>query len=48
MCVAARALFRIKVWKAESGECVRTLKGHTDLVRSLDFSPSAGLIVSGG
>jgi WD40 repeat protein len=38
----------IKVWNAETGECVRTLKGHTDLVRSLDFSPSAGIIVSGG
>lgn len=41
-------LSSIKVWDAASGECLRTLTGHTDLVRSLDFSPSARLIVSGG
>ena len=37
----------VKVWNVESGECVTTLKGHSDYVRSVSFSPDGASIVSG-
>lgn len=36
----------IKIWDAETGECMRTFKGHTDLVRSLAFDEVRRRIVS--
>lgn len=38
---------KIKVWDASTGECIRTLTGHEDLVRALAFDPSRGRLVSG-
>ena len=35
------------VWDLASGECRRTLEGHTDLVRSVAISPDGMTIVSG-
>lgn len=32
----------IKVWDHESGDYIRTLKGHTNTVNSLDFTPITG------
>jgi len=37
----------IRIWRANTGECVRTLEGHTDLVRGLVYDASAGLLISG-
>ena len=38
----------IKLWNAQSGQCVSTLSGHKDPVRSVCFSPCGTKIVSGG
>ena len=35
------------VWELASGELKSTLKGHTDLVRSVAISPDGTTIVSG-
>ncbi len=35
------------MWLVESGELVRTLEGHTDMVNSVSFSPDGQSIVSG-
>ena len=37
----------IQLWEAESGTHIRTLKGHTDTVRTLAFSPDGKTLVSG-
>lgn len=37
---------KIKVWSAATGECLRTLTGHTALVRALAFDPSNGRLAS--
>jgi WD40 repeat protein len=37
-----------KVWDAQSGAAVLTLKGHTDDVRSATFSRDGSRIVTGG
>lgn len=37
----------IRIWRANTGECVRILEGHTDLVRDLAYDASVGLLVSG-
>ena len=36
----------IKIWDAETGREIRTLKGHSDLVHFAGFSPNGRLIVS--
>jgi hypothetical protein len=28
----------MKIWNAESGECLRTLEGHTNYVMSVDIT----------
>jgi WD40 repeat protein len=38
----------IKVWNAQTGQCVSTLTGHKDRVNSVCFSPCARKIISGG
>lgn len=43
--VVCAALQRIKVWSAHKDECLRTLSGHTDLVRCIRFDDN--YIVSG-
>jgi len=37
----------LKVWDAESGQEMLTLKGHSSSVRSVSFSPDGKRIVSG-
>ena len=37
----------IQLWDVARGEHIRTLKGHTDTVRSLAFSPDGTILVSG-
>ena len=37
----------IQLWDVARGEHIRTLKGHTDTVRSLAFSPDGKILVSG-
>ena len=36
----------IKLWRASTGECLRTLAGHDSLVRALSFDPRSGKLVS--
>jgi WD40 repeat protein len=37
----------VRVWNAATGACQHTLRGHTDGVYSVAFSPYGRLIVSG-
>jgi len=39
--------FRINLFKMSDGTLLKELRGHSDIVTSLDFSPIGGLIVSG-
>jgi WD40 repeat protein len=36
-----------KVWDVGSGECVKTLSGHSESVLSVSFSPDGSLLASG-
>ena len=36
----------VRVWDVATGECVQTLQGHTDYVRSAGFSPDGTKLVS--
>ena len=38
----------VRVWDAQSGECLRTLEGHSDWVKSVALSGDGTRIVSGG
>ncbi len=38
----------LKIWNAQTGQCVSTLSGHNDPVRSVCFSSCGKKIVSGG
>jgi WD40 repeat protein len=38
----------LKVWDAQTGQEPLTLKGHSDAVTSVSFSPDGKRIVSGG
>jgi len=37
----------IKLWNVETGKEIRTLKGHDELVISVNFSPDGKTLVSG-
>jgi len=37
----------IRLWDAETGECLRTIKGHTRLICSVAFNPEGGSVASG-
>jgi WD40 repeat protein len=37
----------LKVWDAQTGQETLTLRGHTDIVTSVSFSPDGKRIVSG-
>lgn len=38
---------RIRLWNIETGECLATLKGHSDIVRSVQITPDGRFAVSG-
>jgi len=38
----------LRLWDAASGELVREMKGHTNVVYAIDFSPDGRTLVSGG
>ena len=37
----------IRLWDAETGECLRTLKGHAEVVYSVAFDPAGRILASG-
>ncbi|HBW58459.1 MAG TPA: hypothetical protein DEF27_11915 [Oscillatoriales bacterium UBA8482] len=37
----------IKIWDIQTGECLQTLQGHRNKVRSIAFSPDGQFLVSG-
>jgi WD40 repeat protein len=37
----------VKIWDANTGECLKTLKGHSDHVVSVAYSPDGTKIISG-
>ena len=37
----------LRLWNAQTGECVRTLEGHTSWVRSVTWSPDGTQLCSG-
>ena len=37
----------IKIWNYETGECLNTLLGHSNAIRSLTYIENTKLIVSG-
>ncbi|XP_051141887.1 COMPASS-like H3K4 histone methylase component WDR5B [Andrographis paniculata] len=37
----------VRIWNARTGDCVKTLKGHTDFVFCVNFNPQSNLIASG-
>ena len=37
----------IKIWDANTGECLKTLRGHSDWVLSVAYSPDGTKIISG-
>ena len=37
----------LRVWDVESGQCLRTLEGHTDMVLALSLTPDGRRVVSG-
>ena len=36
----------VRLWRAETGECVQALDGHSVSVSSVTFSPNAALVAS--
>jgi WD40 repeat protein len=39
--------YTVRIWNVESGECVRTLEGHSGEVSSVSFSPDGTRVASG-
>jgi WD40 repeat protein len=37
----------IRIWNIQTGQCLQTLSGHTDMIMALDFSPDRQWLVSG-
>jgi WD40 repeat protein len=37
----------IKIWDANTGQCLKTLEGHSDDVNSVAYSPDGKRIISG-
>ena len=38
----------VRVWDLESGECLKVLEGHTDIVNSVALTPDGRKGISGG
>ncbi|MGP1521589.1 MAG: caspase family protein, partial [Treponema sp.] len=39
--------YTVKLWEVKTGECIRTLSGHTSLVSSICYSPDGKYVASG-
>ena len=37
----------VRIWDVESGDCIKTLEGHTFGVNGVSFSPNNQYVVSG-
>ena len=37
----------VKLWHVTTGECLQTLEGHSNAVRSVTFSPDGTKVASG-
>ena len=37
----------LKIWQLDTGECLKVLKGHSDRVRSVVFTPDGSKLISG-
>jgi hypothetical protein len=37
----------VKLWDVRTGQCRKTLRGHTNAVRSVAFSPASAILASG-
>ena len=37
----------IKLWDANTGDCLHTLQGHTEIIRSVCYSPDGQFLASG-
>ena len=37
----------VKIWDANTGQCLKTLEGHSDDVESVAYSPDGTKIISG-
>ncbi|HEY9810405.1 MAG TPA: NB-ARC domain-containing protein [Halomicronema sp.] len=37
----------VKIWEPLTGECIKTLEGHRDIVQTIAFCPNGGLVASG-
>ena len=37
----------VRIWDADTGECIKTLEGHTSSVNDVSFSPNNQYVVSG-
>ena len=39
---------KINLWSAETGELIKTLDAHTDVIKSMSFAPSGDVLASAG
>ena len=46
--VTAQSDHSIRMWSSKTGECVKMLKGHTNLVAALSYSVNGREVISGG
>ncbi|MFH0822302.1 MAG: hypothetical protein V2B18_06080, partial [Pseudomonadota bacterium] len=46
--MTAQADHVLRMWSAKTGECLKTYKGHTNLVAALSYAPNGREAVSGG
>ena len=37
----------VRLWDISTGQCLHTLQGHTDWIRSVAFSPNKSIVISG-
>lgn len=41
-------ILQVRIWNASTGSCVRILRGHTSMVRSLAVMPDGNRVISAG
>ncbi|MBO7224392.1 MAG: hypothetical protein J6V35_00595, partial [Bacteroidales bacterium] len=45
--ISGSADYTIKIWNANTGQCLKTLEGHSNDVWSVAYSPDGTKIISG-